>query len=106
MKKSKSSNILDPAERRDACLRILQNGLFVLSDRTCSGKTITVSRVVSEIVKKDSFKILVFTPTGKADLVIKNEFIKANLGDKVWVSTIHKFLFQVLKDAIKKNDGC
>ncbi|MHA1834280.1 MAG: AAA family ATPase, partial [Candidatus Baldrarchaeia archaeon] len=88
---------LDLEERRKLYLNTLSNGLSIISGKAGSGKTQAIVNLISKF-KKDGKLIFVFTPTGKANLVIRNRLKKLNLHKekKIRISTIHRFLYVML----------
>jgi len=77
---------------------VLSNKFFVISGKAGSGKTSAIINLVSKFLADNHFPIYVFTPTGKANLVIKKRLAQRGLklGPKLKVSTIHRFLFTSL----------
>ena len=77
---------------------VLGNKFYVISGKAGSGKTSAIINLIAKFINDNHFPIYIFTPTGKANLVIKQR-LAANglkLGPKLKVSTIHRFLFTAL----------
>jgi exodeoxyribonuclease V alpha subunit len=87
-------------ERRRLYYGIHENGFFAVTGKAGSGKTSAVVRIVSKFLADGKYPIYIFTPTGKANLVIKRRLKESGLklGPKLQVSTIHRFLFTALFD--------
>lgn len=94
---------LDVAERRKLYQNALSNGVFLLSGKAGSGKTSAIINLIRKFREDKEIPIFVFTPTGKANLVIRNRLKNFGLHkDKhIRVSTIHRFLYTVLFDYIR-----
>jgi len=95
--------VLDVDERRKMYWGSLKNGLFVISGKAGSGKTQAVVNLITKFMETRKLPIFVFTPTGKANLVIRNRLKKINLHkmSNIRVSTIHRFLYRALFDYYK-----
>ena len=91
---------LDINERRSMYTNSLKNGVFVISGKAGSGKTQAVINLITKFMETKKLPIFVFTPTGKANLVIRNRLKKLNLHkmSNIRVSTIHRFLYRALSD--------
>lgn len=90
------------AERRKLYRGVLSQGLFLLSGRAGSGKTSAVVNIIKKFSKDMNGQIFVFTPTGKANLIIKDRLVKAGIQNpNIKVSTIHWFLYNGLRDYFK-----
>ncbi len=92
---------IDPIERRVLYRNALSNGLFVLSGIAGSGKTQSVINLINEFWDEGKRSIHIFTPTGKANLVIRKRLRKLkldNLEPELSVSTIHRFLYRYLRE--------
>jgi exodeoxyribonuclease V alpha subunit len=87
-------------ERKSLYKNSLRNGLFVVSGRAGSGKTQAVINLIKKFLEMEKLPIFVFTPTGKANLVIRNRLKKLKLHkkDDIRVSTIHRFLYRAMYD--------
>jgi exodeoxyribonuclease V alpha subunit len=85
-------------ERHRLYNNVFKSGFFVLTGKAGSGKTSAVVNIVSKLLADKKYPIYVFTPTGKANLVIKKRLTDRNirLGNQIRVSTIHRFLFTAL----------
>jgi exodeoxyribonuclease V alpha subunit len=95
---------LDLNERRKLYENALSNGAFFVSGRAGSGKTSAIVRLVKKFMADEHKPIYIFTPTGKANLVIRKKLkeIGVRIDDKyLVVSTIHRFLYTKLFDYIK-----
>jgi exodeoxyribonuclease V alpha subunit len=77
---------------------VLSNKFYIISGKAGSGKTSAVINLIAKFTKDNHFPIFIFTPTGKANLVIKQRLAERGLkiGPKLKVSTIHRFLFTAL----------
>jgi len=85
---------LDVNERRALYRNALGNGLFVLTGKAGSGKTTAVRNLVEKFKDDKKIPIFIFTPTGKASLVIKDRLKDLDYEEaQIRVSTIHRFLF-------------
>jgi exodeoxyribonuclease V alpha subunit len=75
-----------------------ENGFFAVTGKAGSGKTSAIINLIAKFLEDDKYPIYVFTPTGKANLVIKRRLTQRGLklGPKLQVSTIHRFLFTAL----------
>lgn len=83
-------------ERKQLYHGAQRNGFYVLSGKAGSGKTTAVVNLIRQFEDTDDkLPIFVFTPTGKANLVIKNKLREKNLHKHkhIRVSTIHRFLY-------------
>ena len=90
------------AERRKLYKDALSQGLFLLSGKAGSGKTSAVVNIIKKFSKEMKGQIFVFTPTGKANLIIKDRLAKAGIQNPhIKVSTIHWFLYNGLQDYYK-----
>lgn len=86
-------------ERRKLYENVLSQGLFLLSGKAGSGKTSAVVNIIKKFSKEMNGQIFVFTPTGKANLIIKDRLAKAGIQNpNIKVSTIHWFLYNGLRD--------
>lgn len=101
--KNSLGNRLNVNERRRLYQRVLKNGLFVISGKAGSGKTSAVIELIKKFREDGHTPIYVFTPTGKASLVIKDRLKSMGLHTDpiIKVSTIHRFLYSAIFDAIK-----
>ena len=91
---------LDIKERTSLYENSLQNGLFVLTGKAGSGKTTAVVNLIKQFLENKK-SVFVFTPTGKANLVIRNRLKEQKLLKKtktLRISTIHRFLYRALSD--------
>jgi exodeoxyribonuclease V alpha subunit len=94
---------LDLNERKKLYENALSNGIFFVSGRAGSGKTSAIVRLVKKFMSDRHIPIFIFTPTGKANLVIRSRLKDAGVrvDDKsLVVSTIHRFLYTKLFDYI------
>jgi len=92
---------LDVDERTSLYSNSLKNGLFVLTGKAGSGKTHAVVNLIAKFMENRKLPVFVFTPTGKANLVIRNRLKKLKLHKEtrfLRVSTIHRFLYRALFD--------
>ena len=98
--KEKHGPRLSEEERRRLYYGIHENGFFAVTGKAGSGKTSAVIKIVSKFLEDGKYPIYIFTPTGKANLVIKKRLKEKGLklGPKLQVSTIHRFLFAALFD--------
>jgi exodeoxyribonuclease V alpha subunit len=96
---------LNMDERRSLYANSLKNGVFVVSGKAGSGKTQAVINLITKFVETKKLPIFVFTPTGKANLVIRNRLKKLKLHkmNNIRVSTIHRFLYRALSDTYMRN---
>ena len=85
---------------------VLSNKFFIISGKAGSGKTSAVINLIEKFTKDNHFPIYIFTPTGKANLVIKQRLVDKGLklGPKLKVSTIHRFLFTSLFETQDNKD--
>lgn len=93
---------LDPIERKSLYMRALQNGLLILSGKAGSGKTSGIINLVKKFKIEGQTPIYVFTPTGKANLVIRDRLKAIGQHEEVLkkISTIHRFLYSAVFEAI------
>lgn len=91
---------LDVAEKRSLYTDCLTNGLFVISGKAGSGKTQGVVNLIAKFFENRKLPVFVFTPTGKANLVVRKRLkdLKLHKENKIRVSTIHRFLYRALSD--------
>jgi exodeoxyribonuclease V alpha subunit len=91
---------LDLVEKRKLYTDCLSNGLFVISGKAGSGKTQGVAHLIAEFFNTRKLPVFVFTPTGKANLVVRKRLkdLKLHRENKIRVSTIHRFLYRALSD--------
>lgn len=97
----KFGNKVDLAEREEIYRNALGNGLFVLSGIAGSGKTQAIINLLSRLWENGNRSICVFTPTGKANLVIRGRLKEFGLHNKepdLLLSTIHRFLYRSMHD--------
>lgn len=83
-------------ERRKLYSSTLSEGLTVVLGKAGSGKTSAVVNLIKHFLSQGK-SVFVFTPTGKANLVIRDRLRKegVRLDDhKLRLSTIHRFLYQ------------
>lgn len=84
-------------ERKELYAEAFKNGLFVISGRAGTGKTTAVVNLIKYFKEIGKTPIYVFTPTGKANLVIRNRLREEELhhdqDQKITISTIHRFLY-------------
>ncbi len=92
-------------ERRRLYSGVLSNKLFVISGKAGSGKTSAIVNLISKFMREGKYPIKVFTPTGKASLVIKKRLNESGLklSSKLQVSTIHRFLYSALFETDAKS---
>lgn len=86
-------------ERRRVYQSALANGLFILTGKAGSGKTIAVTNLIKKFIEQNKL-VFVFTPTGKANLVIRKRLGKMAENSKIRLSTIHRFLYGSLFEFI------
>jgi exodeoxyribonuclease V alpha subunit len=85
---------LDAEERRVLYENAMRTGLFVLTGKAGSGKTTAIRNLVEKFKDKKKLQIFIFTPTGKASLVVKNRLRDLDYDEsQIRISTIHRFLF-------------
>ena len=85
---------LDLEERRVLYKNALRSGLFVLTGKAGSGKTTAIRNLVGKFKSDKKLPIYIFTPTGKASLVVKDRLRDLDYNEtQIKVSTIHRFLF-------------
>ena len=91
---------LDIVEKRNLYKNCLKNGLFIVSGKAGSGKTQGVANLIAEFFNTRKLPIFVFTPTGKANLVVRKRLkdLKLHRESKIRVSTIHRFLYRALSE--------
>lgn len=94
---AKSISLSEKKKLYGNCLR---NGLFIISGKAGSGKTQNVANLIKEFYEKRKLPVFVFTPTGKANLVVRRRLKDINLHREknIRVSTIHRFLYRALSD--------
>jgi exodeoxyribonuclease V alpha subunit len=95
---------LDLNERRRLYESALSYGAFFISGRAGSGKTSAITRLIKKFMDDGHRPIYVFTPTGKANLVIRKRLKESGvrIDDKyLVVSTIHRFLYTKLFEYAK-----
>jgi len=94
--KEKFKDRINIGERRRAYIGALSNGLFILTGKAGSGKTQAIVELVKKFIEENKVPIYIFTPTGKANLVIKNRIKSAGIynSNKINISTIHRFLYR------------
>lgn len=93
-------------ERRQIYQKLLTSGLLVISGKAGSGKTSAIVSLLKESIRKGKTPLFVFTPTGRSNLVIRGrleEELKTIDGNKVTVSTIHRFLNSALLDRLNSS---
>ena len=83
-------------EREELYFTVLRNKLSVVTGRAGTGKTTAIVRLVELFQKQGKTPIYIFTPTGKASLVIRKRLKNVLQSDKnnIEVSTIHRFLYR------------
>jgi len=91
---------LDVNERKCLYSNSLKSGLFALTGKAGSGKTHAVVNLIKKFMEAKKLPVFVFTPTGKANLVIRGRLKKLGLhkDSRIRVSTIHRFLYRALSD--------
>jgi len=101
--KEKFKERINIDERRRAYIGALSNGLFILTGKAGSGKTQAIVELVKKFIEESKVPIYIFTPTGKANLVIKYRIKSAGVYDsnKVMISTIHRFLYRSLVEYVQ-----
>ncbi|MDK2876625.1 MAG: hypothetical protein PWQ22_1035 [Archaeoglobaceae archaeon] len=92
---------LNIEERQKAYQSALANGLFILTGKAGSGKTTAVINLIKKFAEQNKW-VFVFTPTGKANLVIRKRLGKMAENSKIRLSTIHRFLYGGLIEFIKE----
>jgi len=94
---------LDVDERNKLYENVLQNGVFLLSGKAGSGKTSAIVNLIRKFKSDGNIPIFVFTPTGKANLVIRDRLREFGLhkDPHIRISTIHRFLYTALFDYIR-----
>ena len=81
-------------ERQALYKNTLENGLFTLTGKAGSGKTTAIRNLVGKFMVDKTLPIFIFTPTGKASLVVKERLRDLDYDEtQIKVSTIHRFLF-------------
>jgi len=98
---------LNVKERRRLYLNALANGLFVVTGKAGSGKTHAIVNLINQFLEERKLPVYVFTPTGKANLVIRSRLKALGLSEemrkrRIYVSTIHRFLYRALLDIFLK----
>ena len=85
-------------ERRELYKKILKNKLVVVTGKAGSGKTSAVINLVPLFKDQRKVPIFIFTPTGKASLVIRKRLKELNLDGEtnIRISTMHRFIFREL----------
>lgn len=88
-------------ERTELYKKVLKPGLTVISGKAGSGKTSAIISLVQEFKKQKKEPIFLFTPTGKASLVIRNRLKEIGLHNYpgIKISTIHWFIYGALLDS-------
>ena len=101
--KEKFKDRVNIDERRRTYIGALSNGLFILTGKAGSGKTQAIVELVKKFIEENKVPIYIFTPTGKANLVIKNRIKSVGIYDpnKISISTIHRFLYRSLVEYIQ-----
>jgi len=91
-------------ERFDLYTKALSNGLTVISGKAGSGKTSAIINLIQKFKSLRKTPIFIFTPTGKASLVIRKRLkeLKLHNDPGIKISTIHWFIYGALLD-IGKN---
>jgi exodeoxyribonuclease V alpha subunit len=98
---------LDVEERSRLYLNALAKGLLIVTGKAGSGKTHAVVNLINKFLRIGRIPVYVFTPTGKANLVIRNRLKALGLSKemrkrRIYVSTIHRFLYRALLDVFVK----
>lgn len=103
LEKQGAGDKLNSNERQMLYRNALENGLFILSGKAGSGKTTAVVNLIQRFRELDNTPIFVFTPTGKANIVIRDRLKPHGLTDdnRIKISTIHRFLYSAIFDAIR-----
>ncbi len=91
-------------ERETLYRNAFEKGLFIVSGRAGTGKTQAIVNLIKYFREKGKGRIFVFSPTGKSNLVIRNRLRDLGLHNDpmVKVSTIHRFLYGGLIDAMRE----
>jgi len=88
-------------ERRKLYRNALCNGLFVLTGKAGSGKTTAVVNLIKKFRKDKKLPVFIFTPTGKANLVIRKRLGQLTEDPRIRLSTIHRFIYGGLFEYIE-----
>ncbi len=85
-------------ERAELYKKILQNKLVVISGKAGSGKTSAIINLINVFKNQRKLPIFIFTPTGKASLVIRKRLKELGFDrdSNIIVSTIHRFIYREL----------
>jgi len=77
---------------------LLHSGLFVRSGKAGSGKTSAIINLVQKFLDDKQLPIYIFTPTGKANLVIRKRLSDVGIRSSNFlkISTIHRWLYTAL----------
>ncbi len=91
-------------ERFELYKKTLGNGLTVVTGKAGTGKTTAIVNLVKNSMNRKEFPIFIFTPTGKANLVIRKRLrdTKVRLSSDVIISTIHRFIFRELREKVDR----
>lgn len=85
-------------ERTELYQKIFSNKLVVISGKAGSGKTSAIINLIDVFKRQRKTPIFIFTPTGKASLVIRKRLKEVELDNdpKITTSTIHRFIYREL----------
>lgn len=100
-KKTFSKKEINLKEREEMYKNALGKGLFVLTGKAGSGKTQGIVNLITNFLDLKKTPVFVFTPTGKANIVIRKRIEDIGLSDEInkgtiRISTIHRFLYRAL----------
>lgn len=90
-------------ERNKLYKNAFSKGLFLISGKAGSGKTQAIINLIRRFREKSIVPIFIFTPTGKANLVIKKRLEEIGLRNDKYIRlwTIHRFLYGELLDRVR-----
>jgi len=90
-------------ERVELYRKILHNKLVVISGKAGSGKTSAIINLIDVFKNQRKSPIFIFTPTGKANLVIRKRLKELGLDSdsNITISTIHRFIYRELFERTK-----
>ncbi len=91
------------SERKNLYRKVLRNKLVVISGKAGSGKTSAIINMVNVFKNQRKIPIFIFTPTGKASLVIRKRLkeLGLNRDSNIIISTIHRFIYRELYERTK-----
>ncbi len=91
-------------ERHELYQKILRNKLVVISGKAGSGKTSAILNLIDIFKNQRKAPVFIFTPTGKASLVIRKRLKELGLDNdlSITISTIHRFIYRELFERTKR----